>query len=369
MTGIKTSMFGDEMLESEGIRFGAQVQAGPFSKIVEQCVLCEKLGFDSVWYPDHMVGGNPSIQWPELFTTLTTMGINTSKVTVASLATDPLKRHPSVIAQSLATIDGIVGGRTALGIGAGEAMNLAPYGIPISNLYGKLREAIQVIKLLWTASHENPAKFEGSFFSLSDAFLQIKPIRKPHPPIYVGAFGPRMLEMTGELGDGWIPFSHTPETYRKCLNGSIKKGAEKAGRTLSDIEPAFLAATSISNDREQARKGIERAAKRFLVLLPRVLQMVAPQIKHPGDAYALAYWMGRLKAEDMKVISDIAEQIPTDIALRTVFWGTPDDCVEQVESFIKAGCRHIIFGLRGKDPGAAIRLLSEVVSYFGERKL
>jgi phthiodiolone/phenolphthiodiolone dimycocerosates ketoreductase len=354
---------------SERIRFGAQVQAGPLPKIVEQCVLCEKHGFDSVWYPDHIVGGSPFSPWPELYTTLTMMGINTSKVIVASCVTDSLKRHPSVMAQSMATIDNIVGGRSALGIGAGEAMNLAPYGISISNLYGKLREAIQVIKLLWTSDHDNPAKFEGKFYRLNDAFLQMKPVRKPHPPIYIGAFGPRMLEMTGELGDGWIPFSLTPETYKKCLNGPIKKGAEKAGRAFSEIEPAFLAATSISNDREQARQEIERAAKRFLVLLPSVLQMAAPQIKHPGNPYTLAYWMGRLRTEEMEVISDIAEQIPSDVALRTVFWGTSDDCIGQVERFIRAGCRHIIFGLRGNDPSVAIQLLGKVVSYFEERKL
>jgi len=359
---------GDEM-ESERIRFGAQVKAGLLPEIVEQCVLCEKHGFDSVWYPDHMVGGNPLSSWPELYTTLTMIGVNTSRVIVASCVTDSIKRHPSVIAQSMATIDNIVGGKAALGIGAGEAMNLTPYGLSIDNLYGKLREAIQVMKLLWTADHDNPAKFEGKFYSLNDAFLQMRPVRKPHPPIYIGAFGPRMLEMTGELGDGWIPFSHTPETYKKCLNGPIKKGAEKAGRALSDIEPAFLAATSVSNDREQARERIERAAKRLLVLLPSVLLMAVPQIEHPGYPYTLAHWMGRLKAEDMNAISEISEQIPSDVALRTVFWGTPDDCIGQVERFVKAGCRHIIFGLRGKDPSVAIRLLGKVVSYFEEKKL
>lgn len=353
---------------TENLRFGAQVQAGPPSKIIEQCVLCEKLGFDSVWYPDHMVGGDPSIQWPEIYTMLTVMGINTSKVIVAPLATDCLKRHPSVIAQSLATIDSIVGGRTALGIGAGEAMNLTPYGVPIDNLYLKLKEALQVMKLLWAADSNNPATFQGRFYKLNRAFLQMKPVQQPHPPIYVGAFGPHMLEMTGELGDAWIPFSHTPESYEKCLNGPIKKGAQKAGRSLSDIEPAFLGATSISMDAEQARKDIERAAKRFLVLLPSVLQMVAPQIKHPGNPHTLVHWMSQLKAEDMKVISEIAEQIPSELALETVFWGTPDDCIEQVEKFSKVGCRHVIFGLRGRDPSSSIQLLGKVVAYFKERK-
>jgi phthiodiolone/phenolphthiodiolone dimycocerosates ketoreductase len=348
----------------ENVRFGAQVQSASPDKIVEQSILCEKLGFDSVWYPDHMVGGDPSMQWPEIYTTLTMMGMNTSKVMVAPLATDCLKRHPSVIAQSIATIDAITGGRTALGIGAGEAMNLTPYGVPMNNLYLKLREAIQIMKLLWASEHDKLENFEGKFYKLNDAFLQMKPVQKPHPPVYVGAFGPRMLEMTGELGDAWIPFSHTPETYAKCLNGPIREGAKKAGRSLSEIEPAFLGATSISDDHEQARKDIERAAKRFLVLLPSVLEMVAPQVKHPGNHLTLVYWMSHLKTEDMKAISDAAEQIPSDLALKTVFWGTPDDCIGQVEDFVQVGCRHIIFGLRGRNPNAAIQLLGKVVSYF-----
>jgi len=343
------------------------VQAGSLPKIIEQSVLCEKLGFDSVWYPDHVVGGDPSWQWPELYSTLTMMGINTSKVIVAPLATDCLKRHPSIIAQTLATVDNIVSGRTALAIGAGEAMNLIPYGVPIDNLCGKLKEAIQVMKLLWASGHENPTTFEGKFYRLDKAFIQMRPFTTPHPPIYIGSFGPHMLEMTGELGDGWIPFSHTPETYSKCLNGQIKEGAEKAGRSPSAIEPAYLAATSISNDHDQARKEIERASKRFLLMLPSILQMVAPQIEHPGKQYTLAYWMGRLKAEEMKAIAELAEQIPSEVALRTVFWGTPDDCVEQVEGFVRAGCRHIIFGLRGNDPNNAIHLLSKVVSYFKDQ--
>jgi phthiodiolone/phenolphthiodiolone dimycocerosates ketoreductase len=352
---------------TEGVRFGAQVQAGSLPRIIEQSVLCEKLGFDSVWYPDHMVGGDPSWQWPEVYTTLAMIGINTSKVVVAPLATDCLKRHPSTIAQAVATVDNIASGRTALGIGAGEAMNLIPYGIPIDNLYRRLKEAIQVLKLLWASGHDSPVAFKGEFYKLNDAFLQMKPITKPHPRIYIGSFGPRMLEMTGELGDGWIPFSHTPETYEQCLNGQVKRGAEKAGRSLSAIEPAYLAATSISNDRDQAKKEIERASKRFLLMLPSILQMVAPQIKHPGNQYTLAYWMGRLKAEEMKAISELAEQIPPEVALRTVFWGTPEDCIEQVEEFVKVGCRHIIFGLRGNDPNNAINLLSKVVSYFKEQ--
>jgi len=298
---------------------------------------------------------------------MTVMGVNTSKVVVASGATDALRRHPAIIAQSVATVDNIIGGRSAVGIGAGEAMNLLPFGIAMTDLYGRLREAIQIIKLLWLADHTRPANFKGKFYQLKNAFLQIKPVTKPYPPIYVGSFGQKMLEMTGELADGWLPFSHTPDTYSKCLKGAIRKGAEKVGRLLSEIEPALLQATTISKSYDEARETIEKVAKRFLVLLPSILTLLAPQIEHPGLRYTLTHWMGYLRKENREVISKVAEQIPTDLALKTVIYGTPDDCIEQIERFAEAGCRHIIFGLRGKDWNRQIQLFgSKVIPYFKE---
>ncbi len=356
-------------MEGERRRFGVQVRTGPLSSVVHQGRLCEKYGFDSVWYPDHFVGGNPSFLWPELYVAMTMLGVNTSKVVIGSAATDALRRHPATIAQTLATVDHVVGGRTVLGIGAGEAMNLKPFGITTDHLYSRLREAIQLIKLLWTADHIKPVEFHGKFYCLKQAFLQIKPVTNPHPPIFLGAFGPKMLELTGELADGWLPFSHTPKTYKLCLTGPIKKGAERAGRSLSEIEPALLPPTVISHDHDNAQKQIEDPAKRFLVLLPDILKMIAPSVRHPGPPFTLVHWMGRLSKEEMKIISDIAEQIPTDLALKTVIWGTPDDCIGQIEEFIEVGCRHIVFGLRGKNPDETIKLLGEeVLGYFREQE-
>jgi phthiodiolone/phenolphthiodiolone dimycocerosates ketoreductase len=339
------------------------------SDIVEQSILCEKLGFDSVWYPDHLVGGHPSLQWLDVTTALTLIGMKTSKITVGSGATDSLKRHPSVLAQAFASIDQVNNGRTALGIGAGEAMNLLPFGIPMEKLYPKLKEAIQVIKLLWAADFKQPADFEGKYYQLNQAFLQVRPAMKPHPPIYVGAFEPLMLQMTGQLADGWLPFSHTPETYKRCLYEKIKPACEKAGRSINDIEPAMLPATSISKDHDKAREDIENAAKRFLVLLPSILKKIAPQVEHPGNHYTLAYWKGITAKENQEIIERTAEQIPSEIALKTVIWGTPADCVEQVEKFAEAGCRHFVFGIRGRDFKETIQLLgNEVIPYFKERQ-
>jgi len=71
----------------------------------------------------------------------------------------------------------------------------------------------------------------------------------------------------------------------------------------------------------------------------------------------------------MEVMSNIAEEIPAELALKTVIWGTPNDCIGQIEKFIEAGCRHIVFGIRGESVEETIQLLgTDVVSYFKEEE-
>jgi alkanesulfonate monooxygenase SsuD/methylene tetrahydromethanopterin reductase-like flavin-dependent oxidoreductase (luciferase family) len=147
------------------------------------------------------------------------------------------------------------------------------------------------------------------------------------------------------------------------------KGAQKADRSLSEIEPALLPPTQISKDHDKAREQIEAASKRFLVLLPDILKMIDSKIEHPGAPYTLVHWMSRLNKKDMQVISDLAEKVPSEIALKTVIWGTPEDCIEQIEDFVESGCRHFIFGVRGQNAEESIGLLGDkVVPYFREKE-
>ena len=173
---------------SPAMKFGIEIPALPTSENRHVCqVLGEKVGFDTVWWTDHFSGGPPESIIPELFTVMAIMGHETKTVGVGSAVTDIRRRHPATVAQTMATLDDMSRGRAILGLGAGEATNLSPVGISTKNMHGRLKEGIQVIKMLWAADHIHPANFKGEFYSLNNAFLQIKPVRKPHPPIYVAA--------------------------------------------------------------------------------------------------------------------------------------------------------------------------------------
>lgn len=341
-------------MESQRIKFGIEIPARPAPEIVRLAVLGEKVGFDTVWWTDHFSGGQPTDIMPELFTVMAIMGHETNKVAVGSAVTDIRRRHPATVAQAAATLDEMSGGRTILGLGAGEATNLTPVGISTSNMFGRLREGLTIIKLLWKADHNHPANFDGKFYHLKDAFLQIKPMQEGGPPIYVAAYGPNMLDLAGELGDGWIPFAHTPETYSRAL-AVLKASLERNGRNLEGYSIAYAPNATVSPDREAARRLITPIAKTGVAIMPEQYEQLLGK-KHPGFEFSMA------GAPDLKNVTELKASIPEDVALKTVIWGTPDDCIAQIEEFVQTGCNHVIFAIRGQD-------LDKVITMFGEEVL
>lgn len=345
------------------IKFGVQLRPSPLPEIARQSRLCEKLKFDSIWCPDHLIGGPPTTIWPELYTSLTMMCSSTSHVTIGSAATDCLHRHPARIAQAVASLSQSGSRNVVLGLGAGEAVNLEPFGTDAKDLHIRLREAIIVMRKLLSSSRTNPANFDGKYYCLRNAFLQIGPeIRQIL--VYVAAFQPRMLSLTGELGDGWMPFSLPPRTYRILLN-RIEQELEKNHRSLANFEATVVPITMVSKSAEYAERQVLESARRYLALLPSVLMTILPDFVHPGKEYSLSYWQGAVNEKQREVLRETAGRIPQDVALETAVCGTPDKCIEQVSEFAKAGCRHFIFGVRDED---SIRLLaSRVIPYFRHR--
>src|SRR5215467_8152602 len=149
------------------MRFGARIflrNGEPFINIVERARLCEKLGFDSVFIDDHLLYGTGEASAPEPFTTLAALAVQTKKLRVGIAVTDFVRRNPAIVAQATTTIETMAKGRIFLGLGAGDPMNQAPFGMPTENRYGKLREGLRVMKMLWSSSLEKPASFTGEFF-------------------------------------------------------------------------------------------------------------------------------------------------------------------------------------------------------------
>jgi alkanesulfonate monooxygenase SsuD/methylene tetrahydromethanopterin reductase-like flavin-dependent oxidoreductase (luciferase family) len=156
-------------------------------------------------------------------------------------------RPPAMLAKAGASLDVLSGGRFELGIGAGSSWDaIAAMGGPrrtARESVEALEEAIAVIRLFWTG--ERGARFEGRFYTVKGLHPGPPPA---HPiAIWIGAYRPRMLNLTGRLGDGWIPsLRYAPPDRIPALQRRVDDGAEEAGRRPVEIRRMYNVSGAIT---------------------------------------------------------------------------------------------------------------------------
>jgi len=346
--------------------FGAFIDPLPVSDTVERAKFLEKNDYDSLWLSDEtQVFASPKdMTVPELFPTLTMIAANTSKIKIGTGVIDASIRHPAKLSQSIATVDAVSNGRLLIGIGGGELANRQMYGIESKNLFSKMNESVKVIKLLLQSNFKNIKNFKGNFYSLDNAFLKISSVTKPHPPIIVSAFGPKALHLTGEEGDGWISFAHTPESFDKTYNRTIKNAAEKCGRNLESIDPYLVIPVGLHKESKKTEQIISSITKDWLVWSPDNMKLITPQISHSGLRQP---YLKRSDGNPIEELQDFAKQIPDETALDMAINGTKEECIEKLSKFIKAGCKNFtcyIVPIEKSWHDAIKEFKQEVVSYF-----
>ena len=322
------------------VRFGCRIFLAAnetFERIIQRAQFCEQHGFDSVLIDDHLLYGTEAAAAPEPFTTLAAIATGTRRIRVGIAVTDLVRRHPAIIAQTLATLSTQYPRRLFLGLGTGDPMNQSPFGFPTGQRYSRLREGIGIIRQLWSSSIDKPASFKGRFYTLNNAYLQAGQEKQPVPPIYLAAFGPQMLRLAGEEADGWIPHCHTPATYKMDLD-TIRASARQAKRDLDTFSPAYYTLSSISTSRAEADRNVLGPARYFLALIPEALKKINPRANHPGRVWEKIPY----PKEQRETIRKIATEIPESDAYNTVIHGTGEDCIEQIEAYRKTGCKEFM---------------------------
>ena len=219
-----------------GIQNGLNVARAGYTEdqILTACQLADRTGYDSIFYMDHTnvpQWKNATVLDPWVM--LSAIASVTQNVELGTCVTDAIRRHPSNIALAAITLDRVSKGRAILGIGAGEAQNLKEFCIPFEKPVSKWAEQIEVIKTLYHSDPDNTVDYEGKYYKLEKACLQAAPIRKPHPPTYMASGGKRTLDLTGKLGEGWLPIGYTPELFEDHRK-QIEVSMDKYGRSQED---------------------------------------------------------------------------------------------------------------------------------------
>ncbi len=205
--------------------------------LVEAAQIAEDMGFDSIWVWDHYV--TPSSQmYFDAWILLSHLAAVTSRIKLGTLVTPIPFRPPAILAKMVASADVLSGGRVILGAGAGwNRAEFEGYSIwdDDATRVGKTCEGLQLILKLWS---EPQVDFKGKFYSAKGAVLEPKPHQKPHPPIWFGSVGNRMLKMAAVYGDGWIPVFISAEDYYEARE-RLLDNLKAAGRSSEDIVFAF----------------------------------------------------------------------------------------------------------------------------------
>ena len=299
----------------------------PLPESAELAAVAESVGFSEVWLPDHYF-------LRDSYAGHALMALRTSRIRLGTAVASPLLRHPVLMASSVATIDELSGGRAILGIGVGGWEFPTQLGIPLWRHRAVVREAVQIIRALW----KGEAGVRGEVFTASGAKLGWK--AREDIPVYMGARGPKMLELAGEIADGAITHGITSRYVEFCL-ARLAEGAHRAGRRVDACELVPMFEVELDEDRAAA---VER--------LRPVSTIMA------GGEYAeeLIEVFGLVRDDAMRLREavragepDLGRFVTDQMVQAFSVGGSPEDLAERVSGLASVGVRHVICTLRG-DP-------------------
>lgn len=314
-------------------------QFGP-DKLLDFSCVAEEMGFDSVFISDHFQpwkhtdGHAPaSIPW------LGALGSRTKRIIMGtSVMTPTFRYHPSIVAQSFATLAVMFPNRMVLGLGSGESLNDVPaLGMKwpgFKERTARLLESVHLMRKLWT---EDRVTFEGQYYKTEKATLYDKP--KTPVPIYLAASGPTVAKIAGEIAEGYICTSgKAPELYKETLLPNVAAGLAVAGRKEESIDRMIEMKVSFDTDRERALNDTRHWAA--LALSPEE----------------------KMSVEDPIEMERLADALPVErAAKRWIVSSDPDEHVARIKTYIDLGFRHLVFHAPGLDQERFLRLYGEKV--------
>ena len=317
------------------LKLGYKASAEQFAprELVEIAVVAEAHGFESVAVSDHFqpwrhTGGHApfSLAW------MAAVGERTSSIPIGtSVMTPTFRYNPAVLAQAFATLGCLYPGRIMIGVGTGEALNEVATGFrgageqdwpEFKERYARLREAVSLMRELWTGDRIN---FAGEYYSTHDASIYDRP--EGGIPVYIAAGGPVVAGYAGRAGDGFICTSGKGmDLYTDKLIPAVAAGAEKAGRDVAAIDHMIEIKLSYDSDPELALENTRFWAP---------LSLSAEQKHDLTDPIEME------KAADALAIEQVAK--------RWIVGSDPDETTAKIGEYIDAGFNHLVFHAPGHD--------------------
>ncbi len=235
----------------------------------------EERGFESLFVVEHThipasrrtpypAGGPlPSIYWEayEPFTFLAQVAAVTERLQIGTGICLVPEHHPIALAKRVASLDSLSNGRFLFGIGAGwNAEELENHGVAFKDRWRVLEESVRAMKACWT---QKDASFQGQFVRFDPVWVEPKPVRKPHPPILIGAASKWTIARVVDFADGWMPIAGQPGFAEQMKE--LDEACARAGRERASIDVSVFAAPT---DKGQLAELQRLGVNRVIAILP-----------------------------------------------------------------------------------------------------
>jgi 5,10-methylenetetrahydromethanopterin reductase len=319
--------------------------AHPLSEAIKYVQYAESHGFEAVWQAESRLVRDAIVP-------MAAFAATTSRIKIGSGVINNWTRNPAVIAATFLTLDDLAQDRIICGIGAWWDPLASKVGITRSKPLLAMREVVTVVRDLLARKR---VTFHGEFVNLTDVELDVVHGRKEprNVPIYIGATGPQMMTLTGEIADGAVLNYLVSPKYNEAALAQLETGARKAGRSLDEIDRPQLVVCSVDNDRKKALDGARKLVTQYLGQQPHIM-------KASGVSQELLDEIGQVLTwpATEEQIEEAMRLVPDDVVQMITASGTPDEVRAKVREYVQYGATCPILYPLGDD----VRLMIDTFS-------
>jgi 5,10-methylenetetrahydromethanopterin reductase len=285
----------------------------------------EQRGFEAVWQAESRLVRDAIVP-------MAAYAAVTNKLIVGSGVINNWTRNIGLLAATFLTLDDLAPNRIICGIGAWWDPLAKNVGIDRSKPLTAMRETVEILRKLL---HMERVTFHGEFIHVEGIELDIVHGRREprHVPIYIGATGDKMMEMTGEIADGVVLNYCVPPEYNINALNLLETGAKRAGRKMEDIDRPQLVVCSVDLDHDKAIDTSRELLTQYLAQQPHIAKASGVSQEVVSKIQSILGWPATYEQ-----IQKAKHLVPEELILKITASGTPDEARAKVKEYIKNGC-------------------------------
>lgn len=315
---------------------------------IDLAVEADKLGFDVVWAAEAY--GN------DVVSTLAYVAAKTERIDIGSAVMQIPGRTPTMTAMTTAGLDSLSDGRFRLGLGvSGPQVSEGWHGVGYAKPLGRTREYVEIVRM---ALRRERVQYDGEHFRLplpdgpGKALMLVTPPLRTDVPIYLASVGPKNLELTGEIADGWLGVFSAYDALAPSL-ARIEAGAVKSGRSLGDLDIGMSASVAIGHDLDAMADRIRPHQALYIGGMGS-----REQNFYNATVERLGYGEAAQTIQDLYLArryDDAAAAVPLELVDRTSLIGPVERVAERLVALKDAGVSTVNTSPTGADSGEKVR--------------